>query len=690
MNPDPPQTLSVSQLPHLGVELMGQIVETIADPVFVKDEQHRWVYLNQAFCEFIGFSKEELLGKSDYDFFPAEQADIFWHKDDLVFTSSNDNVNVEKLTTADGRLRVISTHKSVLVSPDGRKYLVGIIRDITEQARRENYQEQLTRLLQRLVLGASQEEILQVTLSIAEEEIPGAIATIMLIDKKRQRLYQAVPSGLPEEFSRLIDGTPVREGMGSCGEAAWRGCRVVVEDIATHSNWSQVKDVALENGLHACWSQPVHSFSGTVEGTFAFYFPQSVSPEPFEEEVLETLAQLTTITLEHQRIERETQHLRTLLSDMINAMPSLLIAVDRDGRILQWNAEAEKVTGVSAEEARGRELGSVLTLGADQLESIYKAIDEHQSLGWSKIAHCWAGENHWLDLTLYPVSGSSKVGSVIRVDDVTDQVRIEQMMVQTEKIHSLGGLAAGMAHEINNPLAAILQNIQVMKNRLQKGLKKNELIASDCGGSIDLIEKYMQKRDIINLMEMILEAGERASGIVNNMLDFCRKGDACIRLNNMPELMDKTVALLDNDYNQAQRYDFRKVVICRDYPSDLPDIPCEGTNLQQVFFNLLKNSAQAMAMAEIENPRISVRMRTVENWLQIEIEDNGPGMDREALRRVFEPFYTTKPVGSGTGLGLSVAYFIITEAHQGKMLVDSQPGRGACFIIKLPLVRAVV
>jgi len=218
-----------------------------------------------------------------------------------------------------------------------------------------------------------------------------------------------------------------------------------------------------------------------------------------------------------------------------------------------------------------------------------------------------------------------------------------------------------------------------------QGLKKNEDVAVSCGGNFDLIERYMRERDVINLIGMVAEAGERASGIVNNMLDFCRKGETLILLNNLPELMDKTVALLDNDYNQTQRYDFRKVKICREYLSDLPEVPCEGNNLQQVFFNLLKNAAQAMSIGEVADPIIKIRMYRTGHWFKIEIEDNGPGMDEEAQRRIFEPFYTTKSVGVGTGLGLSVVYFIVTEAHQGKLSVDSRPGFGAKFIIELPM-----
>ena len=683
MNTDPVKNVFQAPGDQLDVAFLSQIVESIADPVFVKDDQHRWVFLNQAFCEFIGHNREDLLGKSDYEFFPKEQADVFWEKDDLVFASSEINVNIEKMTRADKRLLVISTRKSILTDSRGNKFLLGIIRDVTESKRRESHHEQIVHILKHLVLGASQEQILDIILRVAEEALPGVIATILLLDQESRRLHPPIPSKLPVEFSRAIDGTPARAGMGSCGEAVFRRQRVIIEDIATHPNWQRVRDLALKHHLRACWSQPVLTFSGEVAGTFALYFPQKTSPEAFELEVLATLAQLTTIALEHHRISHETQNLRLLMADMIDAMPSLLIAVDRHGSVLQWNAQAEKMTGISVAEAHGRKLDALLKFSPEQLESIRLAIAERHSLNWVRIAHPWAAQNHWLDLALYPVKSDREVASVIRIDDVTTQVRLEQMVVQTEKIHSLGGLTAGMAHEINNPLAGILQNIQIMKHRLQSGLKKNDQVAEACGGSIELIESYMRERNIIDLMDMVMEAGERASHIVKNMLDFSRKDDAEIGSNNLPDLMDNTLALLNNDYNHAQRYDFRKVEIFRDYRTDLPEVPSEARKLQQVFFNLLKNAAQAMI--EVANPKIWVRMRESSGWLQIEIEDNGPGIDQETQRHIFEPFYTTKPVGTGTGLGLSVSYFIITRVHQGRMSVESQPDGGARFLIEVPL-----
>jgi signal transduction histidine kinase len=119
----------------------------------------------------------------------------------------------------------------------------------------------------------------------------------------------------------------------------------------------------------------------------------------------------------------------------------------------------------------------------------------------------------------------------------------------------------------------------------------------------------------------------------------------------------------------------------------MPKVPCMATEIEQVMLNLLKNAAQAMAekVSGGMHPRITLRLRHDGDTARIEVEDNGPGMDEKHRKRVFEPFFTTKEVGTGTGLGLSVSYFIVTSNHKGRMAVESEPGRGARFIIELPL-----
>jgi signal transduction histidine kinase len=189
------------------------------------------------------------------------------------------------------------------------------------------------------------------------------------------------------------------------------------------------------------------------------------------------------------------------------------------------------------------------------------------------------------------------------------------------------------------------------------------------------------------MVATIHESGRRVAAIVENMLSFARKRDSRITSHRVDELLERTLELASTDYDLKKRYDFKRIEIRREYSESLPPVPCEGAMIQQVLLNILRNGAQAMQEAATTSPRFTIRtsLDAARDLVEISIEDNGPGMDAETRRRAFEPFFSTKPAGVGTGLGLSVSYFIVTESHRGEMEVESRPGSGARFVIRLPL-----
>ncbi|MFP4388538.1 MAG: sensor histidine kinase, partial [Desulfococcaceae bacterium] len=184
-----------------------------------------------------------------------------------------------------------------------------------------------------------------------------------------------------------------------------------------------------------------------------------------------------------------------------------------------------------------------------------------------------------------------------------------------------------------------------------------------------------------------LEAGRRAGEIVENMLRFSRKSEVFRTALSLPLLVERTIALARNDGKIKRALKSGSVEIVRDFDPELPRVPGVATEIQQVLFNLLTNAFYSLENRDpAPNPgRIELRLRQRESWAVIEVIDNGPGMAEAVRRRVFEPFFTTKGPGEGTGLGLSVSYFIVTENHGGKMEAHSVPGRGATFSIELPL-----
>jgi len=394
---------------------------------------------------------------------------------------------------------------------------------------------------------------------------------------------------------------------------------------------------------------------------------------------------------ERNRAAKETWRLRTLLANIINSMPSMLIGVDADGRIAQWNQQAALVTGVSEAQAHGRPLAQVVPWLGSEMKKIRQSIASKKPFFEGKLSRVENGETMFEDVTIYPLITNGVEGAVIRIDDVTDKVRIEEILIQSEKMLSVGGLAAGMAHEINNPLASIMGNAQVLETRLLLPLPQNVQAARDAGITLEALHNYLERRGIPKMLSSVRSSGAQAAQIVSNMLSFSRKSEPALAPESITELLDKTLDLASTDYDLKKNYDFKKIQIVREYDDNLPKIHGSASKLQQVFLNLLRNGAEAMGekiYPEGRSPQFTLRVKAHAPWVRVELEDNGPGLEESVRKRVFEPFFTTKAVGKGTGLGLSVSYFIVTEEHAGMMAVQTARGEWTRFVIDLPVAAA--
>ncbi|GAB6035599.1 hypothetical protein JCM15519_01580 [Fundidesulfovibrio butyratiphilus] len=290
-----------------------------------------------------------------------------------------------------------------------------------------------------------------------------------------------------------------------------------------------------------------------------------------------------------------------------------------------------------------------------------------------------------LNYTFTRIDVSGKAHLLAIVVDITERLHMEEICIQTEKLESVGGLAAGLAHEINNPLGGILQSVQVVRRRLEPDMLANKAAAAKAGCNMDAIIQYMEVREIPELLHNIDDAGRRAAAIVATLLDFSRKSSSPPGAQDVHVPLEKALSVCLNDYDLKEKFNFPGITIVRDYDEHLPLAPMNAGEMEQVFVNLLRNAAQAMCEAKTSDPRLTLRTRREAGCVRVEIIDNGPGIDKAHKRKIFEPFFTTRQPGEGRGLGLSVTYYIVTANHGGQMEVESRPGQGSKFIIRLPL-----
>ncbi len=389
---------------------------------------------------------------------------------------------------------------------------------------------------------------------------------------------------------------------------------------------------------------------------------------------------------EQKKTEKEMERIRLYLAAIVNSMPSALIGVDTQGVVTMWNREAEKISNIPVFEAREKKLTNIYP-GLDiAMGMVDVANTDKQIQIMEKVVHPLKGKGVWADIVVYPLTREVGHGSVIRIDDVSARVKMKDLMVQSEKMKTIAGLSAGMAHEINNPIGCIVQSAQNILRRISPELEANKKAAQQLGIDLETVHAYMEERQIIKFLEDIRISVDRTARTVSNMLSFSRKKEAVKITVDLCSLIESSVGLATCDYELKKNYDFKGIRIIRNNEPGVKKVICFPSEIEQVILNLLKNAAHALWENKKDHvpPMIKICIAQGEKSVKLTIEDNGPGMDKYVRKRIFEPFFTTKTIGSGTGLGLSVAYYIVARNHNGTFTVKSEPGQGATFIITLP------
>ena len=378
-------------------------------------------------------------------------------------------------------------------------------------------------------------------------------------------------------------------------------------------------------------------------------------------ELLFTIAGYVAIAIDNAQLYRsleqkaeQIERLKDFSENIVESLNVGVLAVDLEGRVESWNTQLEQLIGVPRHEAVGRKLEEVLP--ADLAAEVdARAAHEHVSSIYKFHLRNRAGRPLVVNISIAPLLGKSseRIGRLVLVEDISQRVRLEQQLIQNEKLTSLGLLAAGVAHEVNTPLAVISNYIQMLAKELPGDDARHKLI------------------------DKIIHQTFRASEIVNNLLNFSRTGAAEFTKVDLNAVVEETLSLVSHPFKSAH------VQVIKTLQKELPSVLGSSNRLQQVFLNLFMNARDAMPSGGM----LEVRTAAHNGYVEVEITDTGMGIPRENLIRIFDPFFTTKSSGRGTGLGLSVSYGIIKE-HAGKVDVRSTPGKGTSFRMEFPVVVA--
>ncbi len=592
-----------------------RVVETSRDAIVITDRDRRLIFANPAAHELLARG-DELIGQPGALSVPAEQIAEVREHEDRALAGEPQN------------------YEGVVVRPDGDRRIVAI----STAPLRE--------------LG----------------EVTGIVATLRdITDERRARDAVALSeSRYRNLFESASDAIYTLDSHGTFTSANQATCELTGRSLATMLGYS-TRMVLDEDDIPLV----LHHFERALEGSAARYECRvrrpdgerrlvSVTNTPIRrgEEIVGILGVARDVTEARARAA-ELERSEARYARLVESASDAIFTVDLQGRFTAVNRSLEQAVGRDREALVGATFSDLVhprdLLSAEQL--LRETIGGSRSRGAIRYLGRDGAVRHGSVITSPVLEGSRIVGALGILRDVTDEQRLAEQLLQQEKLVAVGQLVSGVAHELNNPLAAVMAFAQLL-------LGAPETLASEPRQAVETIHRE----------------AKRAAKIVSSLLTFARQQPAeraAARLNDI--VMDTL---------ELRRYNLRtaNVDVTLDLDPALPATWADPFQLQQVVLNLVANAEQALGETDGAR-RIVIRtgMQAGGTRIVLSVSDNGPGVPRDLVDRIFNPFYTTKPVGQGTGLGLSISDGIVRE-HGGRIRVDSRPGEGATFVVELPYV----
>ncbi|MGA8150953.1 MAG: ATP-binding protein [Terriglobales bacterium] len=513
-------------------------------------------------------------------------------------------------------------------------------------------------------------EILVCLCDFMERQFDGLVCSLLLVDSDGVTLRHGAAPGLSAEYIKAIDGAKIGPSTGSCGTAAYRGKPVVVTDIATDPLWKDYRQFALPVGLRACWSTPILSRAGKVLGTFAVYYREPRAPDPVHMQFVDCATHLAGIALERERADVELHSAETRYRALVEHLPAITYLAEV-GVLGIWHfvsPQIQSFLGFSPEEWLADSSNWVNHIHPDDRDLVFAEETRFSESGgtfhseYRMLAR--DGRVRWfLDEATYLRTGDRHKPLMQGVlYDISERKQLEEQVRHAQKMEAVGKLAGGVAHDFNNLLMIIQGHNEQLLGRLPQ---------TDPG--------HEHASEIKN-------ATTRAASLTSQLLAFSRKQVLQPSVLDLNEVITEVGKML-------QRLIGEDIAVHVDTAASLWPVKVDQSQIEQVLLNLALNARDAMPNggkltfstknAEVDATRAGKHGSKPGRYVVIEVSDTGVGMDAETQNHVFEPFFSTKELGKGTGLGLASVYGIVQQSG-GWISFRSRVGHGTTFSIHLP------
>ena len=515
------------------------------------------------------------------------------------------------------------------------------------------------RVLEQIAASAPLADVLTAVCSLVEADCPGVHAMIHLVEEDGLMLRTAAAPSVDPVFADAMDEVVVGPRAASFGAAVYRREPVIVSSIATDPRWEAYRALALEQGFQSCWGLPIQSQLGRIVGALALYERASREPEVHERIAGETATHLAGIAIGRWQAEESLRRSEASFRSFVENAAVGIYRVTRGGRLLAVNnALVQLLRYASVEELLQVDMATDIYVDPADRDRIMHELESHGDVNSSE-AQWRRKDGTTLDVRISARAHRDEQGSVWfsegYVEDVTPLRVAEQQLRQSEKLAAIGQLVSGVAHELNNPLTAILHFAE-------------ELLSE---------ERTPADREALSL---VLDQARRSRAIVKDLLSFVRGRDTAREPVRLDQLLAASVRALDP---QVAALGAR---IDADFTGLDVSVLTDRAGLEQVVTNLVLNAAQSARAGGV----VTVSAAADGATFRLLVEDSGPGIPAEVMDRIFEPFFTTKPTGEGTGLGLSVTLGIVQQLG-GTISAENRSARdggGARFTVVLPSIDA--